>query len=310
MNHCHCEDPVISTHFPGEQRLPAAYSCKPRSAVQPCAGGSRYGRCSGQSADFMWQWIHNLVRCLNKNASVQLSLYWNPQVLIFLPQVRQTEKTAEWAVHPCHSHSPFVTFLIHKPTQRRHFHPFPYVCHRSWELPSLPKQNKSSTVRSTHSWASDTTCSTGWSLCLLCFTLSLTEEEDMERTSESKTRACPTRMLVLFLSLCVYFCSCVGKKWALLIEGSISFPCQRGSLASWVRLPVSWSVSPLSADCDGSARREEDIWLWLWDWQERKACIPSHQLSILLSPNLSNDFIPAVTFYSDLYSASWPLVWC
>lgn len=89
MNRCHFGDPVISTHFPGKQRLPAGYSCKPRSAVQPCAGGSRYGQCSGRSADFIWRWIHNLVRCLNKNASVKLLLYWNPQMLIFFPQVWQ-----------------------------------------------------------------------------------------------------------------------------------------------------------------------------------------------------------------------------
>lgn len=89
INCCQFGDPVISTHFPGEWRLPTGYSCKPRSAVQPCVGGSRYGRCSGQSADFMWQWIHSLVRYLNKNACVKLSLHWNFQVLIFFPQVRQ-----------------------------------------------------------------------------------------------------------------------------------------------------------------------------------------------------------------------------
>lgn len=37
-------------------------------------------------------------------------------------------KTAEWAARLCHCCSPFVTFLIHEPTQSRHFHPFPYVC--------------------------------------------------------------------------------------------------------------------------------------------------------------------------------------
>lgn len=174
--------------------------------------------------------------------------------------------------------------------------------------PSLPKQNKSSTVRSTHSWASDTTCSTVLSLCFLCFTLSLTEEEDVERTSESKTRACTTRMLVLS-SWCVWACVSLllcGQKWALLIEGSISFPCQRGWLASCVRLPVSWSVTPLSADCDGSAHREQNIWLWVWDWQNRKAC--SHQPSILPSLDLSTDFIPSLSSHPGSYPPPWPPV--
>lgn len=48
----------------------------------------------------------------------------------------EAEKTAEWAVHACHSRSPFVTFLIQKPTCSRHFQPFPYVCNRKLTPPT------------------------------------------------------------------------------------------------------------------------------------------------------------------------------
>lgn len=126
------------------------------------------------------------------------------------------------------SHSPFLTFFIHKPIWSHHFHPFPYVCGGSWKTPTGPHpqtKNKTSTVMSAHSWASRTTWSTVWSLCFLCFTLSLTKEEDVEWTSESQIHACSARMfmvssLSLSLSLCV--CASVWEKWEELIGGSIS----------------------------------------------------------------------------------------
>lgn len=220
-----------------------------------------------------------LVRYLNKNAFVKSSLQWNIQVLIFFPQVQRGKLLSGLSIYVTVA-ALLWPFLFKNPL--RAFISLLFHMYATEVRAPTTQQNKSSTVRATHSWASDITWSTVWPLCFLCFTLSLTEEEDRESTSQSKTCACLTWTLMgssecVRLLLCV--CAHVRGSWALLTEGSISSPSLYGSLAGC----EAGVFTPLSADCEGLAHEQDDFWLQVWNWYKWKKCVFSLEPFILPS---------------------------
>lgn len=283
----HCQNPKITAFchellsfggpcnfhpFLGKWRLSTSHCYQPHTAVQPCVGGSRYGLSSGQSADFIWQWTHSRVRCLNKNAFVKPSLQWNIQVLIFFSQVRQGKLLSGLSVYVTVA-ALLWPFLFTNPL--RAVISILFHMHATEVGTPTTQQNKSSTVRAAHSWASDITWSTVRPLCFPCFTPSLTEEKDRERTSESKTCACPTWMLMVSsefvrLLLCVF--AHVWGEMSTSDRGQHFFPFSpRLTCRMWEAGGALKCFTHLSADCEGlRVNREIDFWLQVWDWTKQK----------------------------------------
>lgn len=238
-----CDDPVIC-------------SLAPRSAA--CPDGSHHSWRGGQGAKFMWHWIHSGVRCFNRTLMESCPKPLKTLNVRFLCSRQNGSAVSLRVSQP----QPLCdTILFANPLADAFSILFHMYCmQRKLEPPPLlllnHKQNKTFPVKLAHSWASSTTWSTVWSLCFLWFTLSLTEEEGTEWTSQSSTRARSTRMLVLSplsLSVC-------GQTPEPLIEGSVSSPCP--GLAGHLRPSVPWSnLTP--PDCD---------------WQKWKPCTFPHQL--------------------------------
>ena len=168
------------------------------------------GRCSGQSADFIWQWIHSLVRCLNKNASVKLSLYWNPQVLIFFPQERQEDLQSGLSVSVTAT-ALLWPFLIHKPTQSCHFHPFPYVSNQQRKLGNPPPPSSPDTEQVIYSEVgsqlSPTQPAAQSDLCVSSVSHCLWRKRKSWRGLPSQRHVHATHMIISGVRVC----SCVGR---------------------------------------------------------------------------------------------------
>lgn len=255
----HLGGPVISTHF---WESVHSYSCNPHAAAQPCVGGSRYGPCSGQSADFIWQWIHSLVRYLNKNAFVKPSLQWNIEVLIFFPRVQKGKLLSGLSIYVTVA-ALLWPFLIHKPTQSRHFHPFPYVCNGSQEPHYTTEQAIYSKGRSQLSLRHNLEHSRTIVLPLFH---PVSDGRGRQGEDFPVKDMCMSHMnsygiLWVCTSSPVLMC---GEKWALLTEGSISSPAH---------LLTCRMFTPLTADCQGFAHVQDDFWLQVKLIEREKMCI-------------------------------------
>lgn len=187
-------------------------------------------------------------------------------MLIYFLQVRQEKSAESNYVYLCHRLSPFVTFLIHKPT---HFHPFPYVCathHRTSHL-----QFASHTAEPlTQPEAQADHCASSVSYCLW------RKRKTGRGLPSQKGRVKDVYVGLILLSQCVRLLQ-HGEKRTPLIEGSISSP---GGEARWQAVSACWDgwtdFEPPTA-CDGGAHTQ-----LLSDWQKIKSCIFS--LTDLLLP--------------------------
>lgn len=164
---------VFDRPNPSECRPPTRHkSCRAARCVW-CWCGSCDGWCSGQSAEFMTghyvaYWSFPIKKA--REEPICSVAHTFPKYVFV--------KTAEWDAHLGHSPSLLWPFVFTNP----HWSSFPSVsiCMQR-KLERLPLLLGTSPLQwvSSRSWVSDTTWSTVWPLCFLCFTLSVTEVEDM-----------------------------------------------------------------------------------------------------------------------------------